>query len=145
MSLRRVAAIAACAGSIVAPSGAWADFIVPAGAVSSLGGGAVELACTDLVVAGTLAVGSAPIANVRNLTIQPGGVVTMTTGTISVGGNVVNQGTVVPGSGGVTFGNACGAGPAIQVPVPASSGGGLALLAALLAAAAALSRRRLRP
>jgi hypothetical protein len=143
VSIRRVAAIAACAAGALSAT-ARADLVVPAGSVSSLDGGAAELACTDVVVGGTLAVGSAPVTNVRNLTIQSGGVVTFTTGSISVGGSFSNQGTVAPGSGGVVFGNACGAGPAPHYPVPASSGGGLAALAALVAAAALVSRRRLR-
>jgi hypothetical protein len=122
-----------------------ADVVVPANGVISLNDGGLELACTDLIVAGTLHVGSAPVTNVRNLQIQPGGVVDATTGTISLGGSFTNQGSFAPGSGGLLIGNACGAGPVPDYAVPATTRGGLWLLAALLAIAAILSRRRLRP
>lgn len=144
-SLRRSAALAACVAALAFAASARADVVVPANGVLSLNDGGLELACTDLIVAGTLHVGSAPVTSVRNFLIQPGGIVDATTGTISVGGSFVNQGTFAPGSGGVVFGNACGAGEAPTRPVPATGPIGLILLAALLGAAALLSRRGFRP
>ena len=141
----RIAALAACVALVACPIAVRGDVLIPAGGEISLTSGALELACTDLVVAGTLHVGAAPVTSVRHFTIQPGGVVDATSGTISVGGTFTNQGTFAPGSGGVVFGNACGAGAGDVVAVPASSGGGLLLLAALIALLAFLKRRGHRP
>ena len=42
-----------------------ADLIVPANSVLNLGGGTVDLACTDLILAGTLQLASGSVVNAR--------------------------------------------------------------------------------
>src|SRR5512139_3100673 len=66
--LRAPGAIVLCLLALAPP--ARADLIVPANGVVDLAGGTVDLACTDLVVAGTLQVGGGAIVNARNVTIQ---------------------------------------------------------------------------
>ncbi|HEX7271767.1 MAG TPA: hypothetical protein VF420_06420, partial [Casimicrobiaceae bacterium] len=89
-----------------------ADLIVPASSQTNLNSGAVDLSCTDVVVAGTLNVDAGSLKNVRNLTIQPGGVVNGGSGVIEVGGNWTNSGNFVAGTSTVNFRELCGAGPA---------------------------------
>jgi hypothetical protein len=84
-----------------------ADLVVPAGSSMNVGAGTVDLACTDLLVAGSLALGTGNIINVRHATIQSGGVVDGGSGVLSVGGNWTNVGTFVPGTGAVRFGDVC--------------------------------------
>jgi hypothetical protein len=89
-----------------------ADLIVPANSQTSVNNGVVDLSCTDVVVAGTLNVDTGALKNVRNLTIQPGGVVNGGSGLIEIGGNWSNSGNFVAGSSTVNFRELCGAGPA---------------------------------
>jgi hypothetical protein len=100
---------------LVAASSARADYIVPANAVSSLNGGALNLSCTDLIVAGTLNLGSGAILNARNFTVQPGGVVQGETGFIALSGNwtVSPTGQFVKGTSDVHFDESCGAGASV--------------------------------
>jgi MYXO-CTERM domain-containing protein len=85
-----------------------ADLVVPANAVVDLGGGTIDLACTDLVVAGTLQVGSGQVVNVRNVTIQAGGVLHGGSGVIALGGSWSNSGQFIAGTGTVRFEDLCG-------------------------------------
>lgn len=85
-----------------------ADYIVPAGATTNLASGTLDLACTDLVVGGTLQVASGAINNVRNITIQGGGTLDGGSGIIQVAGNWSNSGSFVAGSGEVDFRDQCG-------------------------------------
>jgi hypothetical protein len=59
----------------IAAFGAHADLVVPAGSVVNLGSGTVDLACTDVIVAGTLQLASGSIVNARHVTIQAGGAI----------------------------------------------------------------------
>jgi len=105
----RLAAVAlAC---LLAPL-ARADLIVPANSQTSLNSGTADLSCTDVVVGGTLNVNAGALKNVRNLTIQPGGVVNGGSGVIEVGGNWSNSGNFAAGTSTVNFRELCGAGPA---------------------------------
>ena len=85
-----------------------ADLTVPAGATTNLASGTVDLACTDLVIGGTLQVASGAINNVRNITIQGGGTLDGGSGIIQVAGNWSNSGSFVAGSGEVDFRDQCG-------------------------------------
>jgi len=92
--------------------GARADLIVPANSQTNLNSGVADLSCTDVVVAGTLNVDAGALKNVRNFTIQPGGVVNGGSGVIEVGGNWSNSGNFAAGTSTVNFRELCGAGPA---------------------------------
>jgi hypothetical protein len=89
-----------------------ADLVVPSGATTSLGSGVVDLACTDLVVGGTVKVQSGAVRNVRNVTIQSGGAIDGGSGVIQVGGNWTANGSFVAGTGEVDFRDLCGVGAA---------------------------------
>ena len=87
---------------------AHADLVVPPGGQYTTGGGGTDLACTDVVVAGTLSVAGGALVNVRHLTIQPGGVIDGGSVVIQVGGNWSNGGTFATGTSTVRFVDACG-------------------------------------
>jgi hypothetical protein len=86
---------------------AHADLVVPSGGQYTTGGAQTDLACTDVVVAGTLHVSSGSLVNVRNMTIQAGGTVDAGTGVIQVGGNWTDQGSFGAGTGTVQFRDLC--------------------------------------
>jgi hypothetical protein len=90
------------------PALAAADFIVPANALVSLNGGTLDLGCTDLIVTGTLQVGSGQVLNARNVTVQPSGAVDGGSGVIELGGNWSSNGGFLPGVGTVRFSDLCG-------------------------------------
>ena len=87
---------------------AHADLVVPSGGQYTTGGGRTDLACTDVVVAGTLFVASGSLVNVRHLTIQPGGTIDGGSGEIQVGGNWSNTGTFGAGASTVRLVDGCG-------------------------------------
>ncbi len=95
---------------------AFATLDVPAGTVSSTGGGAFDLACSDLLVAGTLNLDGGQIINVRHVNIQPGGVVNGNTGLISLYGNWSNGGSFTAGNSTINFADnaACTTGSAVS-------------------------------
>jgi len=100
----------ACAlalGVLGAARPAHADLVVPAGATLSLGGGSVDLGCTDLIVAGTLRVTSGSVANIRHVTIQAGGTIDGGSGTLTLGGDWTNGGTFLAGTSAVRFRDVC--------------------------------------
>jgi hypothetical protein len=82
---------------------AHADLVVPSGGSYALNGGSTDLACTDLIVAGAFTVDSGSITGVRNVEIQAGGSISVTSGTLSLSGNWSNAGTFTAGSGFVNF------------------------------------------
>jgi hypothetical protein len=98
------------ASVVAAP--AHADLTVPAGGLITLGPGIVDLACTDAVIAGTLHINGGALKNVRNVSIQPGGVLNGGTGLIEVAGNWSNAGSFAAGTGSVNFRELCAAGAA---------------------------------
>jgi len=99
----RAAGIVLCLHSVLAA----ADVTVPANAIGSLNGGTLDLACTDLIVAGTLQIGSGQVLNARNITVQPGGVLDGGSGAIELGGNWSNNGGFLAGTGTVRFRDLC--------------------------------------
>jgi hypothetical protein len=109
--VRLIACTAALLISVVAGQ-AKADLVVPVGATTSLGSGIVDLACSDLVVGGTVRVQSGAVRNVRNVTIQSGGAIDGGSGVIQVGGNWTASGSFVAGTGEVDFRDLCGVGAA---------------------------------
>ena len=104
--------LAAWALSSLIAGVAQADLVVPAGSTTNLSGGAVDLACTDLIVAGTLQIAGGAVNNARNVTIQSGGTIDGGSGVIEVGGNWIDSGSFVANAGEVDFRDVCGPGPA---------------------------------
>lgn len=108
--MRSVAARSALALlAVLAPiSTARADLVVPSGGLYTTSGGQTDLACTDVIVGGTLTVDSGSLVNVRHLTIQAGGTIDGGSGAIQLGGNWTNAGTFTPGTSTVRFNDLCG-------------------------------------
>ncbi len=113
--IRRLAAACAGAFTLLGATLAHADYIVAANSTTSLNGGALNLSCTDLIVAGTLNLGSGAILNARNLTVQPGGIVQAGSGFIALSGNwtVSAAGQFVAGVSDVHFDENCGPGASV--------------------------------
>ena len=86
---------------------AQADLVVPANSVMNLASGTVDLACTDLIVGGTLQLASGSILNARHVTIQAGGTIDGGTGILAAGGNWANAGQFIPGTSQVRFRDLC--------------------------------------
>jgi hypothetical protein len=80
-----------------------ADLVVPAGSSFALNGGSSDLACTDLIVAGNLSVDSGSISGIRNVNIQAGGTITVSSGSLSLSGDWSNAGNFTGGTGLVSF------------------------------------------
>ncbi len=76
----------------------------------SLGSGALDLACTDLIVGGSLQLDSAPVTGVRHVDIQAGGTINGGLGSITLSGNWTNSGTFNAGSSQINFDDSCGTG-----------------------------------
>lgn len=100
----RAIAVPVC---LLLSTNAYSAITVPAGGSLSLAGGAMDLGCTDMTVAGNLQLGSAPVTNVRNVTIQagtpPDGTLDGGSGSITLAGNWSNSGTFIPGTSSVLF------------------------------------------
>ena len=113
--MRRLAAW--CVGAILAcVAGAVpADYIIAANSTTTLNGGALNLSCTDLIVAGTLNLDSGAILNARNVTVQPGGVVQGGSGFIALSGNwtISASGQFIAGTADVRFDDGCVPGPSL--------------------------------
>lgn len=101
--LRAVAALC-----LLQPALAAADFIVPANAVVSLNGATLDLGCTDLIIAGTLQLGSGQVLNARHVDIQAGGAFDGGSGAVELGGNWSNSGGYLAGTSTVRFRDLCG-------------------------------------
>ena len=104
---RRLTTAGALLCAVLTGALAHADVVIPAGATINLAGGGLDLACTDLIVAGTLVTGSGPINNVRNVVIQSGGVLDAGASTLNVGGDWFNNGSFIAGTSQVNFIDAC--------------------------------------
>jgi hypothetical protein len=102
------ARLVACAFTAFLSSAALADYTVPAGGTTNLANGVLDLACTDLVVAGNFQVASGTVQNVRNITILGGGTLDGGSGVIQLGGNWTDNGSFIAGTGEVDFQDACG-------------------------------------
>ena len=80
-----------------------ADWQIPAGADVQLSGGHVELGGTDLLVSGTLALGTGSIDLVRAISITPGAVVDAGSGSLELAGTWSNLGSFLAGTSTVRF------------------------------------------
>jgi hypothetical protein len=112
-------AAGAIAAAFAPARDARADLVVPANGQYVTNAGLTDLACTDVIVAGTLTVNTGSLINVRHVTIQPGGVIDGGSGVIEVGGDWTNQGTFTAGTSTVRFRDLCG-------PTSATIGGSTA-------------------
>lgn len=89
-------------GLLLAAGVAQAQYVVPAGATSDMSGGSMFLACTDLIVEGTLTAGT--FTGVRHVQIGAGGSLTLGAGgSISLAGDWSNGGSFNAGTGGVSI------------------------------------------
>jgi hypothetical protein len=105
--LTTLAVSAACATGVYYAPCAYADLFVGTGAIVDLGGGLGDLACTDVIVAGTLRMSGGTLVNVRNISILPGGFIEGS-GSIDLGGDWSNSGAFIPGTSSIRFRDICG-------------------------------------
>lgn len=103
-----VVGLVALAAAFAPSHDARADLIVPANGQYVTNAGLTDLACTDVIVAGTLFVNTGSLVNVRHVTIQAGGTIDGGSGVIQLGGDWTNQGTFSAGTGSVQFRDLCG-------------------------------------
>ena len=97
-----VAIVTLASMGVVLP--AHADLSIPTGGSFNLAGGSVDLGCSDIIVGGTLDLAGGRLTNVRNVSIQSGGTITLgAAGAVSLSGNWSNAGTFNPGTGTVLF------------------------------------------
>ena len=94
---------AAGLGLLLAGAAAHAQYVVPAGATMGLGGGTMDLACTDVIVDGTLDMQGGTFTNVRHVQIGAGGSLALGSGSVSLAGNWSNAGSFAAGTGSVTI------------------------------------------
>lgn len=87
---------------------AHADLVVPVNSVVNLASGTVDLACTDVIVAGTLELASGSVVNARHVTLEAGDTFDGGSGFVTLGGNWTNTGQFIPGASAVRFRDLCG-------------------------------------
>lgn len=87
---------------------ALAQTVIPVGGTMTVPGTTWDLACTDLLVQGTLNIGSAQIIRSATVGIAAGGQLSAGHGTITVGGTWNNSGTFIAGTGTVMLSDVCG-------------------------------------
>jgi hypothetical protein len=108
MRWKRLARVAAAAALLASSLAASAAVTVGSGSSLSLGSGSLDLGEHDLGVAGSLAAGTGLVDRVRDLTIQPGGVLNGESAAIQVCGDWSNAGTFTAGTSLVRFLDGCG-------------------------------------
>ncbi len=98
------------AAALVALAGAAraADLTVGTGSTLDLGTGSLDAGCSDFLVGGTLALNAGSASQVRDLSIQPGGTLQGSAGSIEVAGNWSNTGSFSAGTGTVQLADGCG-------------------------------------
>jgi len=127
-------AFALLLGALAVAPMARADVSIPAGGIMGLASGGVDAACTDLIVTGTMNLDSGAFVNVRDVIVQPGGVLNGGSGSITLSRNF----TVLPGGqynvqgSSVAYNTNCGLGGP-QTPIPTLGSGMLIALSAALA------------
>jgi len=127
-------AFALLLGALAVAPMARADVSIPAGGIMGLASGGVDAACTDLIVTGTVNLDTGAFVNVRDVIVQPGGVLNGGSGSIMLSRNF----TVLPGGqynvqgSSVAYNTNCGLGGP-QTPIPTLGSGMLIALSAALA------------
>jgi hypothetical protein len=81
--------------------------VIPPGSVVYIPGVGVNLSCSDLIVQGTLALGSAHLQGADTVNIGTGGALNGGTGTITLNGNWSNGGQFSAHQSNVVVGDAC--------------------------------------
>ena len=90
-----------------------AQLTVGAGSSVDLGTGSLDLGCADLVVAGTLTAGTHGVAQARDVTIDPSGVLSGESATLEVTGDWGNAGAFNAGTSTVQLVDGCGLSSAV--------------------------------
>ena len=72
--------------------------VVPAATTVGLGGGSMNLGCTDVILNGTLDLQGGTLTNVRHVQIAAGGSLVLGSGSVSLAGNWSNAGTLNAGT-----------------------------------------------
>ena len=98
--LLRAAAALGWAASAAVP--AHADWVLPAGASASLGGGTAQLGCASLSNGGTLQLQGGALRSAANVTVEAGGTFTIDSGTVELAQLWTNNGTATATTGSVT-------------------------------------------
>lgn len=99
----RAARSSVFAAVIIVSIAAFADVSVPAGGVISLNGSSIDLACSDVIVAGTLSLQGGSLTNARHVSIAAGGSIVAGSGSITLAGDWTNLGGFSAGTGSVSF------------------------------------------
>ena len=107
---------AAGLGLLLATAAAHADYVVPPGAAFGLGGGSMDLGCTDVIIDGAFDLEGGTLTNVRHVQIGAAGSLTLGSGAVSLAGNWNNGGTLNAGTGSVSLidNAACAAGSVVS-------------------------------
>jgi hypothetical protein len=100
-----MALVCVCAATL-----AQADIDVGSGASLSFGDGALDVGCSNVVIAGALTGAGGSVHGMANLTIAAGGNVAPGAGQLVIGGNFADAGTVTSGSSSISIVDACGNG-----------------------------------
>lgn len=114
--IRGALAASVALGLSAAGAAAAANLIqIGVGSTYQIGAGStVDTGCADVLVQGTLSIGAGKMITVRNLTVEPGGVLDFVDGTLQLSGSFTNSGTFNAGSGTVQF--------MLDVPCSAAAG-----------------------
>lgn len=97
---------------LVVPKFALAQLTVPPGGAFTVPpDSTVDLACTNLNVLGSFALGSGQVADASGVQIAAGGSVSGGSGTLFVSGDWSNAGTFTPDASSVVFNDACTSSP----------------------------------
>ncbi|RUP27060.1 MAG: hypothetical protein EKK45_15015 [Curvibacter sp.] len=81
---------------------AHADWLLPPGASARLGGGQVNLGCTDVQLGGTLSMGGGRTSAVRNVQVAAGAQLNLDSGSMELAQQWTNQGSVTVTTGSAT-------------------------------------------
>ena len=107
---------AAGLGLLLASATAQAQYVVPPGASIGLGGGSMDLGCTDVIIDGAFDLEGGTLTNVRHLQIGAAGSLALGSGSVSLAGNWANGGAFNAGTGsvGIVDDAACSAGSVVS-------------------------------
>lgn len=95
---------------LLGPMPVFAQTAIPPNAAMALPAGVLNLACTNLDLQGSVVLGTSQIDQSGTVTIAASGVLDGGQGTIVVGGDWINSGSFIPGTGTVVFSDVCGSG-----------------------------------
>lgn len=110
----------------LACTAAQADWVLPSGSSTRLGGGTASMGCTNVASSGTLALNGGTLAAARDVLVAAGSIVQLDSGQVQLAQQWANNGTVTATSGGVVrvaspgcaVVGATGAVPLQAAPVP---------------------------